>query len=161
MAGQTDSKTVTETSALTRGSGPRPAAAPRNDERSPASVAKEVSGIRGIDDKETIEDGVTPVRAAKAADAAEETDELARKAVLGARRRSLRAELNDFVMPKVSDPSILHANSLIGILEDFVVNRLPKLEGTSELRALAETVIKDEIARHRAFLNRRHHGIAA
>lgn len=161
MTGQTETKTVTGSRTPVRSTGPRPAGPSRNDERSPSGAPKDASGARGVEDKRMLDNGVAPVQPAKTAEETENTSELANTIVRGARRRSLRRELNDYVMPKVTDPSILHASSLINILEDFAVNHLPKLEGTQELRALAETVIKDEIARARAFVNRRDQGIAA
>jgi hypothetical protein len=88
-----------------------------------------------------------------------ELEAIARKDAYFARRRPLRTTLAEFVMPKIGDPSVMQGNSIISVMEEFVLHRLPKLEGTRELRSLAEAVIKDEIIRHRNIRMRRQQGI--
>jgi hypothetical protein len=75
--------------------------------------------------------------------------------------RSLDEELNDFIAPRISDLSLLQGGGAMAVLENFLAEGLPGLEGAAELRSLAMAVISDEISRHRAILDRRHHGIAA
>ena len=74
---------------------------------------------------------------------------------------SPRRRLADFVTPKISDPAVLQSAQLVPILERLVGNVLPNLKDSEELRALASTLIADEIARHRDLATRLHNGIAA
>jgi hypothetical protein len=67
----------------------------------------------------------------------------------------------DFVMPRISDPTIFQGDRSISILEQLASDILPNLEESSELRALAGAIIADEIARHRDLLTRIHAGIGA
>lgn len=75
--------------------------------------------------------------------------------------RSPRRYLADFVMPKMSDPSVLQSGRSLSILERLATSILPNLEDGEELRALAGALIADEIARQRDLLTRLHNGIAA
>ena len=74
---------------------------------------------------------------------------------------SPRRRLADFVTPKISDPGVLQSAQLVPILERLVSSVLPNLKDSEELRALASTLIADEIARHRDLATRLHSGIAA
>jgi hypothetical protein len=67
----------------------------------------------------------------------------------------------DFVMPRISDPTVFQGGRPISILERLASDILPNLEENDELRSLAGAVIADEIARHRELLMRLHSGIAA
>ncbi|HLK82471.1 MAG TPA: hypothetical protein VKT99_13410 [Xanthobacteraceae bacterium] len=67
----------------------------------------------------------------------------------------------DFVMPRISDPTIFQGGRSISILEQLASEILPHLEESDELRSLAGAIIADEIARHRELLIRLHSGIAA
>jgi len=67
----------------------------------------------------------------------------------------------DFVMPRISDPTVFQGGRSISILEQLASDILPNLEENDELRSLAGAVIADEIARHRELLMRLHSGIAA
>jgi hypothetical protein len=67
----------------------------------------------------------------------------------------------DFVMPRISDPTIFQGDRSISILEQLASDILPNLEESSELRSLAGAIIADEIARHRELLTRIHAGIGA
>jgi len=67
----------------------------------------------------------------------------------------------DFVMPRISDPTIFLGDRSISILEQLASDILPHLEESYELRSLAGAIIADEIARHRELLTRLHSGIAA
>jgi hypothetical protein len=177
MAVPSNSKQVNDgaASAPSRATG-RTAPAGKDESRSSSSTA--ARGAQGTDRaaeaRRAAEVGVRPVRApiadiettdaigaTDAVNGAGEAGELAIRKARSARGRSLRKELDKFVMPDMENPSVLQATSAIRVMEDFIVNGLPNLEGTKELRSLAVAVIKDEIARHRALLDRRHHGIAA
>ena len=74
---------------------------------------------------------------------------------------SPRRHIADFVTPKISDPTVLQSAQLVPILERLVSSVLPNLADSEELRALASTLIADEIARHRDLMTRLHSGIAA
>ncbi len=177
MAVPSNSKQVNNgaASAPSRATG-RPAPAGKDETRTSSSTA--ARGAQGTDRtaeaRRAAEAGVRPVRApiadlettdaidaADAVNGAAESGELTVKKARSARGHSLRKELDKFVMPDMENPSVLQASSAIRVMEDFIVNGLPKLDGTKELRSLAIAVLKDEIARHRALLDRRHHGIAA
>jgi hypothetical protein len=67
----------------------------------------------------------------------------------------------DFVMPRISDPTIFQGDRSISILEQLAADILPNLEESGELRSLAGAIIADEIARHRELLTRIHAGIGA
>jgi hypothetical protein len=67
----------------------------------------------------------------------------------------------DFVMPRISDPTIFQGGRSISILEQLASDILPNLEESNELRSLAGAIIADEITRHRELLTRLYAGIAA
>jgi hypothetical protein len=158
MARQTEPQTTSETSILTNGLGQSPASPPIDDERVSLRVEKEANGARDINGRQTREEHVEDMPAVRPT---EEARSLAKKSLPGTCQQSLRMEVIDYIKPKISDPSILHASNAISILEDFVSNRLSTLEGTEEIHQLAKKIILNEIERHRAFLNRRHHVISA
>src|SRR5215831_3158002 len=58
---------------------------------------------------------------------------------------SLRDDIVDFVMPRISEPAILRHERSVPLLEFLVSDLLPELEEGSELRARATTLISDEI----------------
>jgi hypothetical protein len=174
MAVPSNSKQVNNgaASAPSRATG-RPAPAGKDETRTSSSTG--ARGAQGTDRtaeaRRAAEAGVRPVRAPiadvettdaiDAVNGAADSGELTVKKARSARGHSLRKELDKFVMPSMDNPSIMQASSAIRVMEDFIVNGLPALDGTKELRSLAIAVLKDEIARHRALLDRRHHGIAA
>lgn len=74
---------------------------------------------------------------------------------------SPRQRIADFIAPKVSDPTVLQSAQLVPILERLVSHVLPNLDDSEEFRALAGTLISDEIGRHRDLIARMNGGIAA
>jgi hypothetical protein len=81
-----------------------------------------------------------------------------------AERRSAnspRQRIADFIAPKLADPTVLQSAQLVPILERLASHVLPNLEDSEEFRALAGTLISDEIARHRDLMTRLNGGIAA
>jgi hypothetical protein len=84
-----------------------------------------------------------------------------RAATAAAAIRSPHQCIVDFVMPRISDPTIFQGDRSISILEQLASDILPNLEESSELRSLAGAIIADEIARHRELLTRIHSGIGA
>jgi hypothetical protein len=74
---------------------------------------------------------------------------------------SLRQAIEEFVMPKVTHPGLLHGPRTTLILEQLVSNILPMLRGSDELRELASTVLEDEMGRHQEVASRIHAGLAA
>jgi hypothetical protein len=84
-----------------------------------------------------------------------------RAAASAAAIRSPHQCIVDFVMPRISDPTIFQGGRSISILEQLASDILPNLEESSELRSLAGAIIADEIARHRELQSRIHAGIAA
>jgi hypothetical protein len=77
------------------------------------------------------------------------------------RRSSPGAEIADFIMPKLSDPAILHTSRALGILEHLMADIIPTFTESKELRAIAVAVITTEIARRRDLLDHVHRGIAS
>jgi hypothetical protein len=75
--------------------------------------------------------------------------------------QSLRQAIAEFVMPKLTNPSLLHGTRTTLILEQLVSDVLPMLDGSEELRALASTVLEDEMGRHQELASRIHTGLAA
>ena len=78
-----------------------------------------------------------------------------------ASKPSLRDDIVDFVMPRISEPAILRYDRSVPLLEYLVSDLLPQLGEGSELHALATTLVSDEIARHRALIGRIYQGLAA
>ena len=74
---------------------------------------------------------------------------------------SLEADIVDFTIPRITEPSIFHASRSISLLEHFLDDLLPNLDESEELRVLAARVIGDEISRQRDVLDRLQAGIAA
>ncbi|WP_320251569.1 hypothetical protein [Mesorhizobium vachelliae] len=70
---------------------------------------------------------------------------------------SLDEILSNFVMPTIWEPAILRRS--VPILEHFIANLVPDLEGGEQLKTLARTLIEDEIERHRDLLGRMQEGI--
>lgn len=66
--------------------------------------------------------------------------------------RSLDAILADFVMPSLADPAILKRSN--AILQAFVDDIVPGLEGGEQLRELARSLMADEIVRRRELMAR-------
>ncbi|WP_395383006.1 hypothetical protein ACHMW4_31160 [Mesorhizobium sp. UC22_110] len=55
-------------------------------------------------------------------------------------------------MPEIPEPAILRRS--VPILHHFITEVVPDLEGGEPLRALARTLMHDEIERHRELLGR-------
>lgn len=70
----------------------------------------------------------------------------------GATGKSLDEILAEFVMPEIPEPAILRRS--VPILHHFITEVVPDLEGGEPLRALARTLMEDEIERHRELLGR-------
>lgn len=66
--------------------------------------------------------------------------------------KSLDAILAEFVMPEIADPSILKRST--AILQTFVEDIVPTLEGGDQLRDLARSLMAEEIAWRRDLLAR-------
>ena len=66
--------------------------------------------------------------------------------------KSLDEILAEFVMPEIPEPAILRRS--VPILHHFITEIVPDLEGGEPLRALARTLMEDEIDRHRELLGR-------
>jgi hypothetical protein len=66
--------------------------------------------------------------------------------------KSLDEILAEFVMPEIPEPAILRRS--VPILHHFITEIVPDLEGGEPLRALARTLMEDEIERHRELLGR-------
>lgn len=66
--------------------------------------------------------------------------------------KSLDDVLAEFVMPEIPEPAILRRS--VPILHHFIAEIVPDLEGGEPLRALARTLMEDEIERHRELLGR-------
>jgi hypothetical protein len=73
----------------------------------------------------------------------------------------LYQEIVDFVMPRLTDTTVLQGGRSASILEHLVSEILPKLGGGEELRRLANAIIADELARRRDVSTRVQAGIAA
>lgn len=87
-----------------------------------------------------------------------------RKKETGARpaaNRSAEAQLVDYIMPLISDPSIFQDHNSIMLLEHLRDEVLPGLHDDPELTELAIRVIDDEVARHQLVRERRMSGIAS
>jgi len=70
--------------------------------------------------------------------------------------KSLDEILAEFVMPEIPEPAILRRS--VPILHHFITEVVPNLEGGEPLRALARTLMEDEIERHRELLGRLQEG---
>ncbi|HEV2503930.1 MAG TPA: hypothetical protein VGV39_12700 [Mesorhizobium sp.] len=92
----------------------------------------------------------------KGANSASGTDELETETFGGPSAsttgKSLDEILAEFVMPEIPEPAILRRS--VPILHHFITEVVPDLEGGEPLRALARTLMQDEIERHRELLGR-------
>ena len=70
----------------------------------------------------------------------------------GASGKSLDEILAEFVMPEIPEPAILRRS--VPILHHFITEVVPDLDGGEPLRALAKSLMEDEIERHRELLGR-------
>ncbi|MDG4884032.1 hypothetical protein [Mesorhizobium sp. WSM4884] len=70
---------------------------------------------------------------------------------------SLDDILINFVMPAIPEPAILRRS--VPILQHFITNLVPELEGGEQLKTLARALIEGEIERHRDLLGRMQEGI--
>jgi hypothetical protein len=61
--------------------------------------------------------------------------------------RSLDEDLIEFVMPKVAGPAILRRS--VSILRYCIADLVPGLDGGDQLRDLAQSLMEEEIERHR------------
>jgi hypothetical protein len=74
---------------------------------------------------------------------------------------SLEAEIIDFIIPRIGEPSIFHSSRAITLLEYFLKDLLPLIDEGEEFSEQVFRVIKDEIDRQRDVLDRLQAGIAA
>ena len=74
---------------------------------------------------------------------------------------TLEAQVVDFVMPRISEPSIFRGGRSLVLLEFLRDAVLPVLDDNEELRELALKVIDDEISRQREVLERLQASIVA
>jgi hypothetical protein len=74
---------------------------------------------------------------------------------------SLREEIVDFVIPRITEPAILRYDHSVPLLEYLISDLLPQLEEGSELHTLATTFLSDEIVRHRNLVAQIYQGLAA
>lgn len=93
----------------------------------------------------------------KSAAAAERPETAEFQASRDAAGESLDEILSNFVMPAIPEPAILRRS--VPILQHFIANLIPDLEGGEQLKTLARTLIEDEIERHRDLLGRMQEGI--
>ncbi|WP_246676275.1 MULTISPECIES: hypothetical protein [unclassified Mesorhizobium] len=93
----------------------------------------------------------------KSAAAAERPERAEFQASGEAAGESLDEILSNFVMPAIPEPAILRRS--VPILQHFIANLVPDLEGGEQLKTLARTLIEDEIERHRDLLGRLQEGI--
>ncbi|EKF17682.1 hypothetical protein [Nitratireductor pacificus] len=84
--------------------------------------------------------------------ASEEADVAELDARVAAGARSIDDALNDLVMPRLSEPGILRRS--VPILQHFVSEIIPRLDGGEQLKILATSLMRDEIDRHRELLGR-------
>jgi hypothetical protein len=75
-------------------------------------------------------------------------------------RTSPSEDLADFIMPRLTQPTILQGGRSLAILEHLVTSVIPSLEESHQLRSLATAAIAAEITRRRDLLDRLHQGIA-
>ncbi|PBB24203.1 hypothetical protein [Mesorhizobium sp. WSM4304] len=93
----------------------------------------------------------------KSAAAAERPETAEFQASGEAAGESLDEILSNFVMPAIPEWAILRRS--VPILQHFIANLVPDLEGGEQLKTLARTLIEDEIERHRDLLGRMQEGI--
>lgn len=67
-------------------------------------------------------------------------------------KRSLDDELQDFIMPKGAGSAILRRS--VPILRYCISDLVPQLEGGDQLRSLAQSLMEEEIERHRDLMAR-------
>jgi hypothetical protein len=75
------------------------------------------------------------------------------------RDTSLHDDIVDFVIPRISDPGILRCDRSVALLEHLVSDLLQQLAESPELRALATTVVSEEITRHRDLMARMYEAV--
>jgi hypothetical protein len=73
----------------------------------------------------------------------------------------LSQDIVDFVMPRLTDTTVLQEGRSVSILEQLVANILPRLAGGDELRQFANAIITDELERRRDLSTRVQAGITA
>ncbi|TSE02886.1 hypothetical protein C1D09_027995 [Mesorhizobium intechi] len=93
----------------------------------------------------------------KSVAAAERPETAEFQAARDAAGESLDEILSNFVMPAIWEPAILRRS--VPILQHFIADLVPELEGGEQLKTLARTLIEDEIERHRDLLGRMQEGI--
>lgn len=98
---------------------------------------------------------------AAAADGAAGADETALAAFAGSGAeagKSLDEILDEFVMPSIADPAILKRS--VSLLQAFVDDLVPHLEGGEQLRDLARSLMGEEIERRRELMTRIQEGLS-
>ncbi|RWA64018.1 MAG: hypothetical protein EOQ30_26920 [Mesorhizobium sp.] len=104
-----------------------------------------------------VDQGAKRPQGTKSTAAAErpETEEF--QASRDAAGESLDDILINFVMPTNPEPAVLRRS--VPILQHFITNLVPDLEGGEQLKTLARALIEGEIERHRDLLGRMQEGI--
>ena len=135
--------------------GPRldTARADGRDVRQAESVRGQSIGRRRMNDAER---AASRARQAASAEAAEDPQVPEFQPARNAADLSLDEVLLDFVMPVGAESGILRR--CVPILQRFVADLVPDLEGGEQLRTLAVTLMEEEIERHRNLVGRMQEG---
>ncbi|MDX8477458.1 hypothetical protein RFN28_03065 [Mesorhizobium sp. VK24D] len=104
-----------------------------------------------------VDQGTKRAQETKSAAAAERPETAEFQASRDAAGESLDDILINFVMPAIPEPAILRRS--VPILQHFITNLVPDLEGGEQLKTLARALIEGEIERHRDLLGRMQEGI--
>lgn len=137
---------------------------PRLDSARRDTVGRDVhqaEGVRGqtINRRRMngVDQGTKRAQETKSAAAAERPETAEFQASRDAAGESLDDILINFVMPAIPEPAILRRS--VPILQHFITNLVPDLEGGEQLKTLARALIEGEIERHRDLLGRMQEGI--
>ena len=74
---------------------------------------------------------------------------------------SVRAEISDFVMPRIGNPGVLTSSRYMEILGHVVERVLPSLVDSEEIIGIAIAVVEEEMERHRELQDRIHQALGA
>jgi hypothetical protein len=124
-----------------------------------------VSDTGRIDGRQRLDRAL--VEAARDSSAATRAQVQAFEGMLRATRRrptdggaSLRDEIERIAMPEIDDPGIFRAGRPHELLEYVLAKVLPQLDAQDEVVAIAETLLREEIARQDEIEERRTQGDA-
>jgi hypothetical protein len=98
-----------------------------------------------------------PGTQASEADGADEAALLAFASSGAEAGKSLDEILDEFVMPSIADPAILKRS--VSLLQTFVDDLVPHLEGGDQLKELARNLMGEEIERRRELMTRIQEGL--